>query len=458
MAESLRSRPIPLRVTALVTMLAALACSDSPVAPGWTPSGPRVGKSAGSPIVSAASPSYGSQGTVSLDVTITGSGFDQGSQAAWALSGVVNGKVHVNRTQFVSSSKLVANISIASDAAIADYDVMVTTTGGKQGIGSELFTVTSAVAIPITTGYAIDDAGQVVGLGGSKGADAVLWDPMLGVITLEKSATVFAIDPAGTTIIGKNAAGRPAVWTSTSGATGFGPSTTLPGFGAGGTARGVAWDATGHALFISGAVIHPDGSRDAAIWTRTTAGWQLTALPLPPGAVGGGLAQDVNARGMAVGFDGVSCCVASYWDSSGTVTTLEPIVSGAVASAWSISGDGNIIVGQSNSVAVMWTRTSSGAFGVPVALEPTAVWCGSSGRSATSVAHAINTAGTWVVGASCGKPMAWKLAPGAAPVRVQMEGLGPPNVGEVFGINDLASPLAAGTASNAGAYWHDFAF
>jgi probable HAF family extracellular repeat protein len=90
--------------------------------------------------VTAASPAQAPLETT-LDVQVTGSGFDNGSRAEWLRAGNPDPRVRTNSTRFVSSTSLVANITIASDAVPTRYDVAVTTTSGKKGIGTELFTV-----------------------------------------------------------------------------------------------------------------------------------------------------------------------------------------------------------------------------------------------------------------------------------------------------------------------------
>lgn len=90
--------------------------------------------------VTATAPDSASQDTT-LDVVVSGSNFDAGSVAQWAIGGVPSAKVRTNSTRFVNSRKLIANITIAVDADPVLYDVLVTTPGGKKGIGTELFAV-----------------------------------------------------------------------------------------------------------------------------------------------------------------------------------------------------------------------------------------------------------------------------------------------------------------------------
>ncbi|HEY6110619.1 MAG TPA: hypothetical protein VIV56_17075, partial [Gemmatimonadales bacterium] len=101
----------------------------------------RAAASGGSSLtVTATNPDSAIQDTT-LDVVVSGSGFDQGSQAQWAIAGVPTTKVHTNSTQFVTTRKLIANVTIAADADTGLYDVIVTASTGKKGIGSELFAI-----------------------------------------------------------------------------------------------------------------------------------------------------------------------------------------------------------------------------------------------------------------------------------------------------------------------------
>lgn len=95
--------------------------------------------------VTAADPSAAAPGTVNLNVTISGSGFKRGATAKFLLSGTTNpGDVAVTGTSYVSSSQMVATISVASMATDATYDVAVTNTNGSSGKGTELFGVNSS--------------------------------------------------------------------------------------------------------------------------------------------------------------------------------------------------------------------------------------------------------------------------------------------------------------------------
>ena len=448
------------RARACAALLAAstfaLQACDSPqvnAPPSVTVS---LAKAAANPSVATANPASGHQGDVTLDVAITGSGFDNGSHAIWQSNGVPYPKIVVNSTRYNSSTSLTANITIASDAAVATYDIAVVTTTGKKGIGAELFTVTYAVALQgLTQGQAISDGGTVVGYNGTT---VVATSPANGVVTIAANATVWDIDRAGGTIGGKNGAERPVIWTSETGAAGTWIETVLPDLGGVMSAvRGIASDASGNAVFLAGNAYAPDGTRRPVYWRKSPSGWSIQVNQVPSG-IPGIFAQGINARGQSVGFDGSGCCTAAYWDSLGNVTRLVALSGARNAAAWSINGDGTVAVGNSGTSAVLWSRTlTNGAYGAwssAVTLENTGVLCG---RTGSSIAYDINSAGTIAVGSSCGVAVAWKIAGGVVTDRQLLQGLGPPNQSVAYGISDAPSPTATGSAKTSTAvYWWGF--
>jgi len=137
------TRFLPATRAASLALAFAVACS---VPTEEITTGPLAAKAGGpqaggpTPTVDATNPSEAPQDTT-LDVEVLGSNYDIGSRANFLLDGKSTPKVKTNRTTFVSSSKLIANITIAVDAVVAAYDVQVTTSGGKKGIGIEMFMV-----------------------------------------------------------------------------------------------------------------------------------------------------------------------------------------------------------------------------------------------------------------------------------------------------------------------------
>ena len=98
--------------------------------------------------VTAADPMSAEQGTINLNVKVTGKGFKNGAKAKWFVTGTTDpGGVTVNSTTFVSSSEVTANITVDDAAAISNFDIQVTNSDGRGGKGTELFAVTSKNAL-----------------------------------------------------------------------------------------------------------------------------------------------------------------------------------------------------------------------------------------------------------------------------------------------------------------------
>jgi hypothetical protein len=124
---------------AILLALLGSACTDGgtveePLAPAFAKPG------SGDPIISSVEPSSAPQDTT-LDVAVSGSDFDSGSAVTLTLAGVASGEVVTNRTTYVNSRKLIANITITADAEVALYDVEVRTLGGKKGVATEIFEI-----------------------------------------------------------------------------------------------------------------------------------------------------------------------------------------------------------------------------------------------------------------------------------------------------------------------------
>jgi len=139
------ARVVTVRLSCFVLAGLALACNpDGPAspAPEGQPDHALFAKAPGNPTVNSVAPDSSSQGTT-LDVHVFGAGFTNGAAATWQLNGVANpNKVKTNATTVISSTELVANITIADTADVASWDVQVALVGGKKGIGTELFAVT----------------------------------------------------------------------------------------------------------------------------------------------------------------------------------------------------------------------------------------------------------------------------------------------------------------------------
>lgn len=95
--------------------------------------------------VKAADPPAGAQGTLNLNVKITGSGFAPGAKAEFLKSGTIDpAGIQVNTTTYVSNTELTANINIADTAALSLFDIKVSA-AGRSGKGTDLFRVDAKV-------------------------------------------------------------------------------------------------------------------------------------------------------------------------------------------------------------------------------------------------------------------------------------------------------------------------
>ncbi|HET7204630.1 MAG TPA: hypothetical protein VFI92_14805 [Steroidobacteraceae bacterium] len=163
--------------------------------------------------VSSADPSTTTQGTVSLEVTINGSGFDNGSLVKFLVTGTTDpGGITVRNVVFRNSKRLVATIDVADTAAVTKFDIEVTTTSGRKGKGTTLFSVQAKV-----TG----DACAMPGLdfpaftywkdGGKQTQDIYVADStgacsrriVVGVTQAGASAARFSYPVAGTSNVGR---------------------------------------------------------------------------------------------------------------------------------------------------------------------------------------------------------------------------------------------------------------
>jgi hypothetical protein len=92
--------------------------------------------------VTAADPSAAPQGTISLDVTVSGSGFDSSAAVSFFVTGTTNpGGVTVKKVTVKGAKQLIATIDIADTAVIDTFDIAVTLSGGRKGKGTSLFAV-----------------------------------------------------------------------------------------------------------------------------------------------------------------------------------------------------------------------------------------------------------------------------------------------------------------------------
>jgi hypothetical protein len=424
------------------------------------------------PSVASASPTYGDEGTT-IDVHVFGSGFASGAQATWLLHGVADPThVRTNKTTFISSTEIVANITIASDAQVALWDVQVALAGGKNGVGSELFEVTSAQVLgPGTTGgdalvYGISELGQVVGNGRPSGTrTAFVYDDISGMVALGPGEA-WAIDPLGTIAVGRDGNLSAAAWVQQSAATWtMEHLPTLP-FSVNSHTTSAA-RAADNTLLVGGADDSalstkpntPDYNRPV-VWRRSGGVWSMPQrYTLPSGALRGSV-HSVNGNGQASGIiDGFAA--GAVWDNPTAVARLDGFGN-------SINPAGTLVVGEvpvsgfdrntSNTVPVFWWRNpATGAWTTTGTRLPSLAGA----TCAFGKVHGINSAGI-LVGTSCNsagqiQATVWRLDfSGATPVLIAgpigLPGLGPgpknsqTTISNAVAITDAAPYTIAGVA------------
>jgi hypothetical protein len=402
-----------------VLVVASSSCGREPVTEPTAravPASAAAARTSTALSVTSASPPFGDRGST-VDVHIFGSGFTSGAKATWLLHGVADDHVHTNSTTFVSASELVANITIAGDAAVDFWDVQVSLLSGKNGVGSECFEVTTAEALGTTGGdvnvYGISEQLQVVGYASS----AFVWDDGAGMVDLG-SGQVMAIDPDGDVAAGKVGTFVPTAWVRQSAA--VWPAEQLPqlphsiGARVQGAARAADKTLLLAGLDDSALSTKPNAAQynRVVLWRRLDGSWAAPQMyALPAGAVRGS-ARAVNGLAQIVGqLDAGS--TGAVWDDAATSTRLDGLPN-------AINQQGTIIVGNRSGYPVYWWRDPAthawNTTGVPLPAIPGA-------SCATGSANDVNSAGV-IVGSSCnpgGKLQAtvWLLDfSGTAPVLV----------------------------------------
>jgi hypothetical protein len=413
---------------------AVFSCSRDPIA------APRIRADASSPVagksptalaVTSANPPFGDQGTT-IDVHVFGSGFTTGAQATWLLHGTADPThVRTNSTSFVSSTELVANITIAGDATLDFWDVQVALIGGKNGVGSELFEVTSAQILgPGTPGgdawvYGMSQNLQVVESGsGGNGTVAFVYDDAAGMVSIG-SGQATAIDPLGTLIGGHDGNSIATAWVQQSPSTWAAEHLPHLPFSVGGNVN-VATRMSDGTLLFAGYDDSATSTRANAtqanrpvVWQRIAGSWSAPQrYMLPAGAVRGGI-RAINGSGQAAGrLDGGP--TGAVWDNPTSPTRLDGTPNAINAAGTLIVGD-QAIPGSNTgaTIPVYWWRDPS-----------TGLW--STAKPLPSLAGAACTSGTVrgmnglgvLVGNSCndaGKTQAtvWRLdLSGPAPALV----------------------------------------
>ena len=253
----------------------------------------------------------------SLTIRVLGSGFTTGSRVEWALKGVLSTKVTTSGpVTFVSSKELQVPVTVASDAQLTNYDVVVTTSGGKKGIGVEmLLVVAEIIVLPEPEGlvrsgaWDVTDNGVIVG-GGADAAGrtvALRWTPSGATWTVEQlgAGSAKSINESGFVLL-SNAdlpeAYAHAVRTPTGSVVEF---------------SGFDLMAIGNSGTLVG---HDQTRRETVAWRMSGSGWgSPTTLPVPAGwsAVPNGISDRDDIAGYA-GQSGVNMEWAVVWRFNGT--------------------------------------------------------------------------------------------------------------------------------------------
>ena len=418
----------------VVSTLIACGCDPIEAPTPRSITSPAAAKSATALAVSSTSPAFGDQGTT-VDVHILGSGFTAGAQATWLLHGVADNHVHTNNTTYVSSTELVANITIATDATLAFWDVQVALSNGKNGVGSDAFEVTSAQILgPGTLGgdassRTINDQLQVIG---GSGSIPWIYDDANGMVSLG-TGSVGGLDPLGAVVVGGNG-NSPIAWIRQPDNSWSAQTLPLLAEALGGSVSSAARLADQTLIvvgrnWISGKKRNSSGPDRPVSWQLIDGTWTNPQLLVMPAGAATAAAQDVNALGQVTGtLDAPSPGIV--WDTPSNYTLLDGV-------AGRINPSGTLIVGQRKGdfVPVFWWRDPATqawhSTGVPLPII-------SSASCTYGYARDVNDAGV-IVGWSCDAAgnrhaAAWQLdLSGPTPVIV-----GGPNL--LSGLGTKTSP------------------
>jgi len=332
-------------VVPILATLAAACVEEQPTEPTITGIMLAKGGGGGEPAVDGTQPPGAPQGKT-LDVQVFGSSFDQGSNAAFTIDGHP-GRVHTNSTHFVSRSELVSNITIDLDADITLYDVEVTTSKGKKGVGADLFSVVAEGTEVYTTIYLRSLTGKGKGSQSTNGSAHDITEPDAnGLLRVVGGSEEWRT--GGT---------QPVVWTGTLNTIADADPEAL-------ALRGYAAGINDDGTVIAGRVKHTSGGPTTpAAWLGPD--WTLIDLQLLEGFIDGN-ARDVNNDGLIVGStkNGVDT-LATRWASPTAVPSLLPTPTGFRSKAMGLNNQGYVVgwiwdpATESSTQAVLWRPDGS---------------------------------------------------------------------------------------------------
>lgn len=432
-------------IASIVLFGLVIGCVDSPVA-SLTPRDARFGLTASGPTVTSTLPSEAVRDTT-LDVTITGSGFGRGSTVQFQLHGAADARMRVNTTTYVKSTQLVANLTIAADAVTDLYDVIVTTSDGKKGIGTELFAVTlrAQELANGTHAFAVNGSGNIVG----RAASTVTCTSQVLPILWREDGTRVEL-PLGTfcggTALGINSSG--VILGSLSGGASNARGLWSPGNGTfalqeiAPTADGIR-PITNGGLNDAGEIVGWRQGTPGLYWWSAATSW--VPMQLPTGATLCVVRDGINNTGQIV----AKCSIgggaydAFFWQNHDAAPILLPKPAGSGDASANDINDAGVIVGVVAGKAARWLSSANG-----YTLELlTDVGYGSS-------AFAITTDGS-IAGMvwrtpNTGRPALWSAA-GKLTVLGLLSGS---NTGDALGAaNTAAGLVVSGTSSGRATRW-----
>jgi probable HAF family extracellular repeat protein len=350
--------------------------------------------SGSTPTVTSTDPADGKQGQT-IDVQVLGTGFDQGSHADFLLNGLATAKVKTNSTRYVSATVVVANVTIAIDAITDAYDVAVTTSKGRKGIGTELFTV-HTIADLGTLGGATSKARSVNSFGIITGAAdrldghtrAVVWSEASGIVDIGTSpgdtyGSAWGVNDAGV-VVGisstNSAGGTPAVWTP-NGSGGY----DVHSFGL--IQPDYTYDVNNSGTLV-GDRHDAQGNNIPYMWTQASG---IVDLPLAA-SFNRGRATAISNGGTIVGWNASSIYVPTVWPVTGGVVRL-PLPAGYPEGQALGVNDLDIVVGEANTLSKSGVAQPIAVRWRPDPARP-GTWLAPDILSTlTSVAYDINNAG-----------------------------------------------------------------
>ena len=345
--------------------------------------------------VTAATPAAAYQGTIALDVVVSGSGFDRSAKVQYFVTGTTNpGGITVRNVRFNSSNELVTTIDVADTADLASFDIVVTLDTGRKGKGTTLFSVKAK-----TTGPAPEPTYP-------PGRDSQGFTSNGGTTTQTSRLYMFGGNKDGTATgdlwVYANAGSSGATWTYVP-VDPSAPGTSYPS-----PRAWLGWSC-GAGLCVLAGGMSTSYKADTWIFTESTGTWSQVSCGrrvFCPSARSGHVMAYDPAHGVHVLFGG---------DSEGLALLADTYTFSAPTKTWKQVGGGVTPSPRYGAAAVFVPTVGVVMFGgANNSLEvfnDMYVW---SGTAWASVASVVNAATPRAVPALWGHSMAWDATAGAA--------------------------------------------